>query len=75
MGECEELERTACSEEFAERVRSWIEAKPQEIANLEGKNEELEMKIAEVAVPLTNVGRHCVVVLHEYLLNTQYILG
>jgi len=47
IDECEELERSARTEEFAERVRGWIEAKAQKIANLEKRNEELETKIAE----------------------------
>ena len=48
IDECEELERSARTEEFAERVRGWIEAKAGKIANLESRNEELESKIAEV---------------------------
>jgi len=48
IDECEELERNAHTEEFAERVRSRIEAKSQKIANLESRNEQLESKIAEV---------------------------
>jgi len=48
IDECEELERSARTEDFAERVRSWIESKAQKIANLERRNEELETKIAQV---------------------------
>jgi hypothetical protein len=47
IDECEELERSARTEEFAERVRNRIEAKAEKIANLEKRNEELETKIAE----------------------------
>ena len=48
IDECEELERSARTEEFAERVRSRIESKAQKIAILERRNEELETKIAQV---------------------------
>jgi hypothetical protein len=51
---CEELERNARTEEFAERVRGWIEAKAQKIANLERRNEELEMKIADATSGAAN---------------------
>jgi len=47
IDECEELERSARTEEFAERVRGWIEGKGAKIANLERRNEELETKIGE----------------------------
>ena len=45
---CEELEREAWTEEFAERIRTRIEAKSQKISDLERRNEELESKIAEL---------------------------
>jgi hypothetical protein len=45
---CENLERNARTEEFADRVRGRIEAKAAKIANLEKRNEELEKKIAQV---------------------------
>jgi hypothetical protein len=45
---CEELERNASTEDFAERVRARIEAKSQKISDLERKNGELESKIDEV---------------------------
>ena len=48
IDECEDLERNARTEEFAERIRDRIEAKTQKIAGLEERNEELERKIAEV---------------------------
>src|SRR6266851_3835227 len=44
---CEDLERDARTGEFADRVRSWIEAKSQKISDLESRNEQLETKIAE----------------------------
>src|SRR5216683_2807322 len=47
IDECEDLERNARTEEFAERIRDRIEAKTQKIAGLEERNEELERKIAE----------------------------
>jgi hypothetical protein len=47
IDECEELERSARTEEFAERVRERIEAKVRKIADLEKRNEELEMKLAD----------------------------
>src|SRR6266849_6728936 len=47
IDECEELERSARTEEFAERVRGRIESKAQKIGNLERRNEELETKIAQ----------------------------
>jgi hypothetical protein len=47
IDECEELERSARTEEFAGRVRGWIEAKAGKIANLETRNKELESRIAE----------------------------
>ncbi len=47
VDECEELERSARTEDFAARVRDRIEAKAQKIAALERKNEELELKIAQ----------------------------
>ena len=46
---CEDLERDGRTEEFAERVRSRIEAKSHKIADLERRNEELDSKIAEAA--------------------------
>jgi hypothetical protein len=49
IDECEELERNARTEEFAERVRDRIEAKAGKIATLERRNEELEIKIADPA--------------------------
>lgn len=42
---CENLERDARTDEFAGRVRSWIEAKSQKISDLERRNGELESKI------------------------------
>jgi len=48
IDECEELERNARTEEFAERVRARIEAKFQKISDLERRNGELESKIDEV---------------------------
>ena len=48
IDECEDLERSARTEEFAERIRDRIEAKTQKIAGLEERNEELERKIAQV---------------------------
>jgi hypothetical protein len=45
---CEELERNARTEDFADRVRARIEAKSQKISDLERKNGELESKIDEV---------------------------
>ena len=45
---CEDLERDARTEEFAERIRDRIEAKTQKIVGLEQRNEELERKIAAV---------------------------
>jgi hypothetical protein len=45
---CEDLEREARTEEFANRVRDRIK-KSQKIANLERRNEELDSKIAEAA--------------------------
>jgi hypothetical protein len=48
IDECEDLERNARTEEFAERVRERIEAKARKIADLERRNEELGMKIAEI---------------------------
>jgi hypothetical protein len=48
IDDCETLERDARTEEFATRVRSWIEAKAQKIAKLERRNEELDTKIAQV---------------------------
>jgi uncharacterized Zn finger protein (UPF0148 family) len=47
VDECEELERTARTEEFAESVRGRIESKAQKITNLERRNEELESKITQ----------------------------
>jgi predicted RNase H-like nuclease (RuvC/YqgF family) len=47
IDECEELERNARTEQFAERVRGWVEAKSRKIAHLESRNEQLETKIAE----------------------------
>jgi hypothetical protein len=47
IDESEELERRARTEEFAESVRGRIEAKAQKIADLERRNEELELKIAQ----------------------------
>ena len=44
---CEDLERNARTEEFAERMRARIEAKLQKISELESRNAELELKIAE----------------------------
>jgi hypothetical protein len=46
VDECEELKRSARTEDFAARVRDRIEAKAQKIA-LERRNEELETRIAE----------------------------
>jgi hypothetical protein len=48
IDECEDLERSAYTEEFAERIRDRIEAETQKIAGLAERNEELERKIAEV---------------------------
>jgi hypothetical protein len=48
IDECEELERSARTEEFAERIRDRIEAKTQKIAGLEERNAQLECKIAAV---------------------------
>ena len=48
IDECEDLERSARTEEFAERIRDRIEAKTQKIVSLEERNEELERKLAEV---------------------------
>ena len=48
IDECEDLERSARTEEFAERIRDRIEAKMRKIAGLEERNEELECKIAAV---------------------------
>ena len=48
VDKCEELERSARTEDFAARVRDRIEVKAQKIAGLEERNEELERKIAEV---------------------------
>jgi predicted nucleic acid-binding Zn-ribbon protein len=45
---CEELERNARTEEFADRVRGRIEAKSQKISDLERRNGELESKIDEI---------------------------
>jgi hypothetical protein len=45
IDECEDLERSARSEEFAESVRNRIETKARKIADLEKRNEELEMKL------------------------------
>jgi hypothetical protein len=42
---CEELERNACTEEFAASPRNRIETKTRKIADLERRNEELEMKL------------------------------
>ncbi len=47
IDECEELERSARTEEFAAKVRDRTEAKAQKIVALERRNEELEMKIAQ----------------------------
>jgi len=47
IDECEDLERRARTEEFADRIRSRIEAKARKIADLEKRNEELEMKLAD----------------------------
>jgi hypothetical protein len=47
IDECEELERSARTEEFAESVRDRIESKAQKIAALERRNEELDLKIAQ----------------------------
>lgn len=44
---CEELERNARTEDFADRVRARIEAKSQRISDLERRNGELESKIDE----------------------------
>jgi hypothetical protein len=53
IDECQDLERRACIEEFAETVRSRIEAKTRKIADLEKRNEELEMKLVDAtAVPV-----------------------
>jgi len=49
IDECEDLARSARTEEFAERVRDRIEAKARKIADLEKRNEELEMKLADAA--------------------------
>jgi hypothetical protein len=46
---CEELARNARTEEFAEAVRGWIESKASKISNLERRNEELGLKIADAA--------------------------
>jgi DNA-binding transcriptional regulator GbsR (MarR family) len=48
IDECEELERNARTEEFADKIRARIEAKSQKISDLERMNGELESKIAEV---------------------------
>jgi hypothetical protein len=45
---CEELERNARTEDFADRVRARIEAKSQKISEFERRNGELESKIDEV---------------------------
>ncbi len=47
VDECEQLERSARTEDFAARVRDRIEAKAHKIAALERRNEELESKIAQ----------------------------
>jgi predicted nucleic acid-binding Zn-ribbon protein len=47
IDECQDLERSARTEEFAEGVRGRIEAKARKIADLEKRNEELEMKLAD----------------------------
>jgi predicted nucleic acid-binding Zn-ribbon protein len=44
---CEELERNARTEDFADRLRGRIEAKSQKISDLERRNGELESKIDE----------------------------
>jgi len=48
IDKCEDLERNARTEEFAESVRGRIESKAHKIATLERRNEEQETKIAEV---------------------------
>jgi predicted nucleic acid-binding Zn-ribbon protein len=48
IDECEDLERSARTEKFAERVRGRVEAKARKIADLESRNQELETKIAEI---------------------------
>jgi hypothetical protein len=45
----EELERSARTEEFAQRMRERIEEKIQTISRLERRNQELEMKLADAA--------------------------
>lgn len=47
IDECEELERNARTEDFADRIRSRIDAKLQKISDLERRNEEFETKIAD----------------------------
>src|SRR5216684_2690008 len=47
IDECEDLERSARTEDFAARVRDRIEVKAQKIAGLERRNEKLELKIAQ----------------------------
>ena len=49
IDECEDLARSTRTAEFAERVRARIEAKARKIADLEKRNEELEMKLAHAA--------------------------
>jgi len=44
LDKCEDLARSARTAEFAESVRDRIEAKARKIADLEKRNEELEMK-------------------------------
>ncbi len=45
---CEDLERNAFTDEFAERMRERIESKTSKIASLEQRNAELEAKVAEI---------------------------
>jgi hypothetical protein len=45
----EELEQSARTEKFAQRMRERIEEKIQTISRLERRNQELEMKLADAA--------------------------